>query len=184
MNQQTRTLAKKARFYRRLHKYVAIPLCFFMLLLGVTGLLLTWKSELKFSPPTQNATSDQSLISLYTVEQNAIAYIDSLQLDNTINRIDYRPSKGIAKIRFENHFTELQIDCFSGKIVSVKQRTSDIIEMIHDGSIIDYLLNSKSENAKLFYSSLVSLGLILLAISGFMLWLKPKQIKKLKLAKQ
>jgi len=154
-----------------------------MLLLGVTGLLLTWKSELKFSPLTQNAVGNQNLISLYTIEQNAISYIDSLHLDNSINRIDYRPSKGIAKIRFENHFTELQIDCFSGKIVSVKQRTADIIEMIHDGSIIDYVLKSDSENAKLFYSSLASLGLILLAISGFMLWLKPKQIKKLKLAK-
>ena len=183
MNQQTRTLAKKTRFYRRLHKFVAIPLCFFMLLLGATGLLLTWKSELKFSPPTQIAISNQSLISLSKIQENAIEYIDSLKLDNTINRIDYRPSKGIAKIRFEEHFTELQIDCYSGKIVSVKQRTADLIEMIHDGSIIDFLFKSKSENAKLLYSSLASLGLILLAISGFMLWLKPKQLKKHKIAK-
>jgi uncharacterized iron-regulated membrane protein len=180
LNQQTRTLAKQARFYRRIHKFVAVPLCLFMLLLGVTGLLLTWKSELKFSPPTQKSSNKTTLISLSQIEQNAIHYIDSLQLDNTINRIDYRPSKGIAKIRFEEHFTELQIDCYSGKILSAKQRTSDLIEMIHDASIIDFLFKSKSENAKLLYSSLASLGLILLAISGFMLWLKPKQIKYLK----
>ena len=154
-----------------------------MLLLGATGLLLTWKSELNFSPPTQSATNGKSLISLSEIEQNAIAYIDSLKLENTINRIDYRPSKGIAKIRFEEHFTELQIDCYSGKIVSVKQRNSDLIEMIHDGSIIDFLFKSKSENAKLIYSTLASLGLILLALSGFMLWLKPKQLKKHKVAK-
>lgn len=154
-----------------------------MLLLGVTGLLLTWKSELKFSPPTQSVPNGLSLISISEIEQNAIAYIDSLQLDNTINRIDYRPSKGIAKIRFEEHFTELQIDCYSGKIVSAKHRTADLIEMIHDGSIIDFLFKSKSENAKLLYSSLASLGLILLALSGFMLWLKPKQLKKHKIAK-
>jgi len=121
-----------------------------MLLLGVTGLLLTWKSELKFSPLTQNAVGNQNLISLYTIEQNAISYIDSLHLDNSIYRIDYRPSKGIAKIRFENHFTELQIDCFSGKIVSVKQRTADIIEMIHDGSIIDYVLKSDFSNFSVY----------------------------------
>ena len=154
-----------------------------MLILGITGLLLTWKSELKISPPTQKASNNTQLISLAQIEQSAIRYIDSIQLDNTINRIDYRPSKGIAKIRFENHFTELQINCFTGKIVSSKQRTADIIEMIHDGSIIDFLFQSKSENAKLFYSSLTSIGLIILAISGFLLWLKPKQLKKHKKAK-
>ena len=52
--------------------------------------------------------------------------------------------------------------------------------MIHDGSIIDYLFKSKSGNAKLIYSSITSLGLILLAFSGFWLWLKPKQIKSQK----
>jgi hypothetical protein len=55
--------------------------------------------------------------------------------------------------------------------------------MIHDGSIIDYLLKSSSENAKLAYSTLTSLGLILLAFSGFWLWLKPKQIKRHKMKK-
>jgi len=154
-----------------------------MLLLGITGLLLTWKSELKLSPPTQKTIGKNQLISISDIEKNALKFIDSLNLDNQINRIDYRPSKGIAKIRFENHFTELQIDCYSGKIISVKQRTSDIIEMIHDGSIIDFMFKSKSENAKLIYSSLASLGLVLLALSGFFLWLKPKQIKKLKTEK-
>lgn len=180
MNHQTRSLAKQARFYRRLHKFVAIPLCFVMLLLGVTGLLLTWKSELKFSPPTEKVSKNNQLISISQIELSAIQFIDSLHLDNTINRIDYRPSKGIAKIRFENHFTELQIDCYSGKIVSSKQRTADIIEMIHDGSIIDFVFKSESENVKLVYSSIASLGLILLSISGFLLWLKPKQLKRIK----
>lgn len=154
-----------------------------MILLGITGLLLTWKSELKLSPPTQKTIGKNQLISISEIEKNALRYIDSIDLDNKINRIDYRPSKGIAKIRFENHFTELQIDCYSGKILSVKQRTSDIIEMIHDGSIIDFMFKSESENTKLIYSTLASLGLILLALSGFLLWLKPKQIKKIKTEK-
>jgi uncharacterized iron-regulated membrane protein len=183
LNNKTRELAKQARFYRRLHKYIAIPLCFFMLLLGITGLLLTWKSELKFSPPTQKTIGKNQLISISEIENIATNYIDLLELDPEINRIDYRPSKGIAKIRFEHHFTELQIDCYSGKVISTKQRTADIIEMIHDGSIIDYIFKSKSENTKLVYSSLASLGLILLALSGFLLWLKPKQIKKFKTEK-
>ena len=101
MNQQIRTLAKKTRFYRRLHKFVAIPLCLFMFILGVTGLLLTWKSELSLTPETQVSSKNQVLLSLSELELKALFYIDSLKLENTINRIDYRPSKGIAKIRFE-----------------------------------------------------------------------------------
>lgn len=184
MSKSIRKLAKDTRFYRRIHKFIAVPMIFFMLLLGITGLLLTWKAELKLQPPSQkSAFTNQVLLSLSKIEQNAICYVDSLQLSSTINRIDYRPTIGIAKVRFEDHFTELQIDCYTGKIVSVKQRTDTVIEMIHDGSIIDYLFKSKSKNAKLIYSSITSLGLVLLAFSGFWLWLKPKQIKNYKIKK-
>lgn len=152
-----------------------------MLLLGTTGLLLTWKKEIKLSPPSQKSTQVSTLlIPLGEIQDKALFYADSLQLDQTINRIDYRPTKGMAKIRFEYHLTEFQIDCHTGKLLSIKQRNSDLVEMIHDGSIIDYLFKSDSEYAKLIYSSLTSLGLILLSISGFFLWLKPMQIKKIK----
>ncbi len=181
MRKNIRKLAKDTRFYRRFHKFIAVPMLFFMLLLGSTGLLLTWKAELKLKPPSlKSAFANQSLVSLSVIEQNAIRYADSLQISSVINRIDYRPAKGIAKIRFEHHFTELQIDCYTGKVISVKQRTDNLIEMIHDGSIIDYLFKNKSENVKLVYSTITSLGLILLAFSGFWLWLKPKQIKSRK----
>lgn len=152
----------------------------FLLLVGVTGLLLTWKDELRLNPPSKTIESTQNLIGLQHIEEIALHYADSLNLNKIINRIDYRPSKGMAKVRFEHHFTELQINCYTGDILSAKQRTADVIEMIHDGSIIDYLFKSKSENVKLLYSTVTSLGLILLGLSGFMLWLRPKQIKGLK----
>jgi len=184
LSRKVRQLAKDARLYRRLHKFIAVPMVFFMLLLGVTGLLLTWKAELKLQPASQhNEVTNQPLVSLSVIQRNAIGYAEALQLSSTINRIDYRPSKGIAKVRFEDHFTELQIDCYTGKIISAEQRTDNIIEMIHDGSILDYLFKNKSENIKLLYSSITSLGLILLAFSGFWLWLKPKQIKRHKTKK-
>lgn len=180
MQTKKRILAKETRFFRKFHKFIAIPFVLFIFLLGITGLLLTWKSELKLTPPTSKSEFiNQSLIPLSEIQSIATNYVASLQLSPIINRIDYRPSKGIAKIHFENHFTELQIDCHTGKIVSVKQRTDSIIEMIHDGSILDYLFNNKSENVKLIYSSATSIGLILLSISGFLLWLKPKQINSI-----
>ena len=184
MSLKTRALAKQTRWYRRFHKYIAIPLMAFLLLVGVTGLLLTWKDELKLNPPSTLVKSYNSLISLKSIEDIALHTADSLKFDNTINRIDYRPTKGIAKVRFEHHLTEIQINCFTGDVLSAKQRTADLIEMIHDGSIIDYLFKSKSENVKLLYSTLTSLGLILLGLSGFIIWIRPKQIKGLKRKKR
>lgn len=176
---KNKSLAKSTRWYRKSHRFVAIPLLLFIVVMSGTGLLLTWKDQLGFKPSvlTINA-KDRPLIPLAKIEQNAISYIDSLKLSNEINRIDYRPKKGIAKVRFENHFTELQIDCYTGVIISEKTRTADFIEMIHDGSIIDYAFSSEGNPTKLIYSSLISLGLLFLGFSGFWLWLKPKQIKK------
>ena len=152
-----------------------------MFLVGVTGLLITWKDQLQFKPKSQESiANNRSLISLDIIKNNAIKHIENLNLSPEINRIDYRPDKGIAKVRFENHFTELQVDCYSGEIVSEKQRTADLIEMIHDGSILDYVFKNQSTPIKLFYSTVTSAGLMLLSFSGFMLWLKPKQLKKLK----
>lgn len=184
MNLKTRKLAQRARFYRRLHKYIAIPMIIFMFLLGVTGLLLAWKSELQLKPSSQTTVEQtKTLIPLQDIHDTAIHFADSLGISSEINRIDYRPKKGIAKIRFEKHFTEIQIDCYSGKILSRDQRNDSIIEMIHDGSIVDYLVGSSSENAKLIYSSITALSLILLSFSGFWMWLKPKQIKRHKAKK-
>lgn len=174
-------LAKSTRLYRKLHKTIAIVLVLFILLISITGALLAWKKELYLQPPTSKIThNNKILVPLEKIEQNAIAYIDSLQLSTTINRIDYRPTKGIAKVRFEDHFTELQINCYTGKIVSVKQRTDTIIEMIHDGSILDFLIKNDASVFKLFYSSIIALGLIFISVSGIILWINPKKIKKIK----
>ncbi|WOD42430.1 PepSY-associated TM helix domain-containing protein [Hwangdonia lutea] len=181
MKAKTKALAKQSRIYRKLHKFVAVPFVVFMFIMGATGLLLAWKDQLQFKPSTQKSiANNRDLIALDVIKDNAVAYIEKMNLSSEINRIDYRPNKGTAKVRFENHFTELQIDCFSGEIISKKQRTADIIEMIHDGSILDYLFKNQSKPLKLFYSTATSLALILLSFSGFWLWLKPRQIKKIK----
>ena len=181
MKTDNQTLAKSVRWYRKWHRYIAIPALLFVAIMSITGLLLAWKDQLQLKPPSATSTSkNEILLPIADIENIAIKHIDSLGLSIEINRLDYRPKKGIAKITFENHFTELQIDCFSGKILSQKIRTADIIEMIHDGSIVDYLINSDGSFSKLFYSSTIALVLLFLSFSGFWLWKKPKQIKKSK----
>jgi hypothetical protein len=176
-------LSKQTRFYRKIHKYIGAPLFIFMFLMGFTGLLLGWKKQTNLLPSTQkgrteNTTQWMKIDSLSTIAQNFCS--DSLNLSADLDRIDIRPSKGIAKFVFSNHFTELQLDCQSGEILSISKRKSDIIEKIHDGSLIDHFLGIKYDFFKLFYTSIISLGLIVLSISGFFLWYNPKRIKGLK----
>ncbi|MFK7818230.1 MAG: PepSY domain-containing protein, partial [Planctomycetaceae bacterium] len=89
-----------------------------------------------------------------------------------IDRIDVRPSKGIAKIQCANRW-ELQVDLSSGELLSSTYRRSDFIESLHDGSFF-------SDEAKLwvfFPNGLVLLGLW---FSGAWLWYIPFAAKRKK----
>ena len=186
LKDKIKSTVRYTRFYRRLHKWLAVPLFIFLFLFGSTGLMLGWKKQVKLLPATQKGSSSipKEWLSLDKIYNIATQYAkDSLHSSPVIDRIDVRPQKGIAKIIFEDHFTELQIDCRTGVVVSAKLKTSDIIEKIHDGSIVDYYVRVNQDPVKLIYTSLSSSGLILLSISGFWMWYNPKRIKKLKRSK-
>jgi len=82
-------------------------------------------------------------------------------------------------VTFQTHFTEVQLDGYSGEVLSVATRHSDWIEKVHDGSIVDFYFG-QTETSKLIYSTGTALGLILISFSGFYLWYFPKVIQRLK----
>lgn len=180
---QKQDLSKQTRFYRKIHKWLAVPMFLVMFLIGVTGLFLGWKKQTALLPKTQKGATEKSSewIKIDSLVSVAKAYSrDSLKKDDEIDRIDIRPQKGIAKIVFVQHFTELQLDCKTAEILSISTRKSDFIEKIHDGSIVDYFIKTSSDQFKLFYTTAASLSLILLSFSGFWLWYNPIRIKKMK----
>ncbi|MCL6259612.1 PepSY domain-containing protein [Aquiflexum sp. TKW24L] len=175
--------AHQTRIYRRIHKWISIVFVFFLVIIGITAILLAWKKELGLIPKTQTTKVENPskwipLDKMMEIGQTFAR--DSLQKSDLIDRIDVRPEKGIAKIVFKRHFTEIQVDGYSGEILSVSQRNSDLVEKIHDGSILDFLMVSDSEIFKITYSTLTSVVLLLLCFTGFFLWYLPKMIKKLK----
>ncbi|HEV7347117.1 PepSY domain-containing protein [Telluribacter sp.] len=181
----TQRIAEWTRLYRKIHKWLAVPLFLFMILVGGTGLLLGWKKQVQLLPKTANGVTSESQhwISLDSIQRVAQQYARiELGLPVEIDRIDVRPQKGVAKIVFARHFTELQLDCATGEVLSVSTRTSDIIEKIHDGSILDYWIGQDGEQVKLTYTSLLGLGLLLLSVSGFWLWYNPVRIRRQKRA--
>ena len=171
-----------ARKFRVYHRRIGCIFLIFFLIISVTGILLALKDVLHLKPEIVNTDSpnDSTWISLKEIDSISKDYIyNKLELDTVIDRIDIRPTKGVAKVLFSNHFTELQIDVSSGKILSVSSRVDTIIEKIHDGSIIDYFI-TKSNISKITYSSLLSIGLIFMSISGVFLWYLPKKLKSRK----
>ncbi len=180
---KTETLASATRTYRRLHKWIAVPLFVFMFIIGLTGVLLGWKKQANLTPPTQKgASADASQwLPMDSIQTIALRFAkDSLGFQDEIDRLDVRPGKGIVKVVFVNDYTEVQIDLTTGQILSTQKRWNDLIEQIHDGTIVDRFVGTDGDPIKTTYTTLTSLGLMLLSFSGFWLWYNPKRIRKIK----
>ena len=173
------------RSFRSVHRKFGIALFAFFFIVGVTGILLGWKKHSGgiIQAKSQQGTSADFSKWLSLQELNDIAeqvLKDSLGQDFSaeVDRIDIRKDKGIVKFNYLNHFSEIQLDGATGKVLSVNHRRSDFIEKIHDGSIIDFYLKTTDGQIKLFYTSLMGLGLIVFTITGFWLWYGPKRMRK------
>ena len=181
---KTNEIAATTRSWRKLHRSISIVLVLFFGVIAGSGLLLGWKKNIALLPETTLGTAPNQpdkWLSIAALNEIATSYVaDSLQKSDEISRIDIRPEKGTVKFVFNNHFTEVQLDCASGAIRSVAQRNSDLIEKIHDGSIVDFLVNKDQSLFKLSYTSIMGLGLLALSFSGFWLWVNPKRIRRSK----
>src|SRR5690606_1333075 len=88
-----------------------------------------------------------------------------------IDRLDVRPKKGLVKVLFQPDDWDVQLELSNGKVLSIAQRNADWIEKLHDGSII-------SEGFKLFSMNFLRFGLLILSLTGLLLWYGPKLVKQ------
>lgn len=169
----TQPLVKLLRKFRSIHKYIGVALALFFLVIATTGILLGWKKNVEtLQPKTYSGISQDfsAWKSFKELGDVAILAMDTAVENPTIDRMDVRFDKGIAKVLFAEGYWEVQVDCTTGKVFSVAQRHSDWIEHLHDGSII-------SEGFKLVYTNILAIGLFTLALSGLWLWYGPKVIR-------
>ena len=158
---------------------MGIILAIFLLISAVTGMLLSLKKEVDLlQPPTQKGSSKsldtwKPLSELATIATTTFHEQYPDQIDNTIDKMDVRPSKGVVKVLFEKGYWEVQVDGTSGEVKSIARRHSDWIEHLHDGSII-------SDGFKLVSMNTLGLGLLILMGSGLWLWYGPKQVRKMR----
>ena len=177
--------AKVLRVFRKIHRVTGALLFVFFFIVAITGLLLGWKKHSAglILADTQSGTSSdlKTWLPMDSLQLLAVQFLHqnvSPSLSDEIDRIDVRPGKGVVKFSFKNHYWGLQLDGATGKLLQVEQRRSDFIEHIHDGSIIDNLLNTSAGLFKLFYTTVMGLALILFTVTGFWLWYGPKRMRK------
>jgi len=179
----TKTQAKWIRWFRWLHRKIAIFLFVFFLAMSITGILLGIKKQSGLLAPTQKGVSKDlaTWLPLDSLHKNAIRFLRdtvSPDLSAKLDRIDVRPDKGIVKFTFKDHFKGLQLDGTTGQLLSVETRKSDFIEKIHDGSILDKIFGTDGEQIKVSYTVAMGLSLFMLILSGLWLWYGPKRLRK------
>jgi uncharacterized iron-regulated membrane protein len=180
----TKKQAQWIRTFRWLHRKLAIVTFVFLFIIAGTGLLLGIKKQTGLLAPTKKGVSENlsTWLPIDSLSQMAARYLrDSVdrQLSTELDRIDIRPQKGIVKFVFANHYWGLQLDGTTGKLLSMEKRSSDLIENIHDGSILDRLFGT-GESAKVGYTLIMGSSLLLLILSGFWLWYGPKRLRSQK----
>ncbi len=179
----TKQQARLIRWLRWLHRKIAIFLFIFFLVISITGLLLGIKKQTGLLSPTQKGISSDlatwlPVDSLQKIATQILRDSVSPDLSPEMDRIDIRPEKGIAKFIFKNHYTGLQLDGTTGKLLLIEKRKSDFIEDLHDGSILDNLFGTSNEQIKLGYTVVMGISLFMLILSGLWLWYGPKLLRQ------
>ena len=177
--------AKVLRVFRKVHRTTGAALFIFFFFIATTGLLLGWKKHSggvimskSYSGTTTDLKAWLPIDSLHTLANAYLLDGISPLLSTTIDRIDIRKEKGMVKFVYADHLWGLQLDGATGKLLHVERRYSDLIENIHDGSILDNYLGTSNQQLKVLYTSIMGVALLIFTISGFWLWYGPKRMRR------
>ena len=172
-------LTRKIRVW---HHQFAIVAALCMILVAATGFLLAFKKEAGLQPPTQHAGKIARWLPVDSLSVHATRYVknENLVTNPRVDRIDLRPGDGIAKITFKNSFREIQLHGETGEVLSSATRYDDVVEKIHDGSVFDFLFETKRPAFTWVYSGFTGISLLVLAVTGIFLWVNPRVIRNWK----
>lgn len=179
---QRKRRAAILRITRKIHRTTGILLFVFFFITAMTGLLLGWKKHtggaILADTKTGQSNNPNDWLPMHTLRERAINIFRtqiSATVSSDIDRIDVRPDKGMAKFLFVEGYWGIQLDCTTGELLQIERRRADFIENIHDGVILDNLLGTSTEQIKLVYTTILGTALLIFTITGFWLWVGPRQ---------
>ena len=156
------------KWTRKTHYWGAFIILLPILIVSITGILLQLKKEIDWIPPptvSGDLPNNPSISFEEILEAAKTVKETNIESWNDIDRLDVRIEKGIVKVRTKDRW-EVQVDTYSGKVVQVAYRRSDIIEELHDGSWFH-------ENVKLLIFLPSGIILFILWVTGFYMVLIP-----------
>jgi uncharacterized iron-regulated membrane protein len=157
----------RAMFYS--HLWLGILLTVVLLVVSATGIALNHKRGLGLMPDPEHQPSGafSESLPIHELANRAFAAIGSTPDFAGIDRMDVRPRNGFVKVRFRDAaVTEVTVDLVSGAIIHVGPRGDVFMEKLHSGEIF-------GANGILL-SDVGAGGLVILLISGYWLWLRPR----------
>lgn len=163
------------RTLRKIHYWLSPALMITLFVIAVTGSLLAVKKDFNaLQAPTLDGAApglpDRPMSSLLTSVQ-AVPGQAAVRWQD-IDRIDVRPKDGIAKVILRSGL-EFQVDMVTGSAVATGYRTSDLIEKIHDFSIL-------GDWAKYVLSFGSGIALIVMGGTGVYLFVLPMLVRRRK----
>ncbi len=183
---QLQKQASILRIFRKIHRTTCAFLFINFLIISITGILLGWKKHSfgNILPESYSGSSTElkdwlPLDSLCKIACKTLNDSVSAVLSTELERIDIRKNKGMLKFVFNDNYYEVQLDGATGKILQVEYRFSDLIENVHDGSILDKWFGTSSEEIKLIYTSISGLALLAFTVTGVWLWYGPIRMKRM-----
>ena len=152
---------------RRTHAWISMCFAVPLVVVIITGILLQPKKQLPFVQPIERAGVTHEPVATPAQYLEAInrGKLDGAVTWKDVQRVDIRPSKGIAKVILKSD-VEYQVDLGTGNVLQRELRMSDFIESLHDGSFF------AGDISKLGVFLPAAIGLLVLWVSGiYMFWL-------------
>lgn len=175
----------RAKIIRKIHRFTASFLSVALLIVALSGILLGWKKNsngylhpVSYEGTTTDLSKWLPLDSLNAIAVRTLHETGRKGLSEELDRIDIRPDKGMVKFVFARHYHGIQLDGATGKVLYIENRRSDLVEDIHDMSVIDRILGINGEVFKLIYTTFTGLSLLVFTVTGIWLRYRPKRLKR------
>jgi len=157
---------------RRTHAWISVCFAVPLVVVIITGILLQLKKQLPFVQPIERAGVTHEPVATPAQYLEAInrGKLDGAVTWKDVQRVDIRPSKGIAKVILKSD-VEYQVDLGTGNVLQRELRMSDFIESLHDGSFF------AGDISKLGVFLPAAIGLLVLWVSGIYMFCLPLVVK-------
>jgi hypothetical protein len=151
------------------HLWFGVVFSVVLTVISVTGVLLNHKRGLELMPEVEHAPTGDFAASLTLGElaRRALGAAGETGSFERIDRMDVRPGDGIIKVRMRDaSSTEVTLDINDGSVLHVGARGDVFLEKLHSGEIFG--------SRGVFLSDAGAIGLTLLVVTGYWLWLRPR----------